>query len=310
MIGPSLLVGILIALSFIAAWIAFMPSKDKLSLEERLALFPQQKVTLQELEIEKPVGERILKPLLRRLVQTVGRFAPTRNIETLRHNLLTAGNPYDMTPTDFLGIQLLITLAAGVAGIPLIMAKGITLNSLGLMGALLAIGFYLPNLWLKRRIAGRKSEIIKALPDALDMLTIAVDAGLGFDGAMLKIGEKWNNALADEFNRVVAEMRIGVSRREALRGLASRTDVPDVANFVAVIVQADQLGLSIAKVLHAQSEQLRVRRRQRAEEKARQASTKMIFPLVFCIFPALFAVILGPAVPQIFEVLGGMGGSR
>ncbi len=310
MVEVSLFVGALITLSFTAVWIAFTPSGDKLSLEQRIALIPGQKITLQEIEMQRPLGERILKPVLRRLVQIAGRIAPMRNIENLRRNLLIAGNPYGLSPTDFLGIQLLITLAAGIASVPLLIGRGVSLNGLVVTGALLGMGFYLPLFWLKRRIGKRRAEIIKALPDALDMLTIAVDAGLGFDSAMLKIGEKWNNALADEFNRVIAEQRVGVSRRDSLRDLAQRTDVPDVSNFVAVILQADQLGLSIAKVLHAQSEQLRVRRRQRAEEKARQAPTKMLFPLVFLIFPALFVVILGPAIPQIIDAFGTLGGAR
>ncbi|OGO42275.1 MAG: hypothetical protein A2Z04_05825, partial [Chloroflexi bacterium RBG_16_57_9] len=295
MLELSLLMGGLVALSFVMIWIGFLPSSDKVALDQRIALSSVQKISLQDTDMEKPFGERIIKPVLRQLVQIAGRFAPTRNIEGLRRNLVLAGNPYGLSAIDFLGIQILVTIAAGLAGFPFLLSRGFSINGLMVIGVMLGIGFYLPLFWLKRRIGKRKSEIIKALPDALDMLTISVDAGLGFDSALLKIGEKWSNALADEFNRVIAETRIGVSRREALKGLAQRTDVPDVSNFVAVILQADQLGLSIAKVLHAQSEQLRIRRRQRAEEKARQAPTKMLFPLVFLIFPALFVVILGPA---------------
>jgi len=309
MLELSLLTGGLVTLSFISIWIAFLPSSDKIALDQRIALSSAEKIPLQDTELEQPISERIIKPLLRQWVQIAGRFVPTRNIEGLRRNLILAGNPYGLSAIDFLGIQVLITIAAGLAGFPFLLSRGFSLNGLIFNGVMVGIGFYLPLFWLKRRIEKRQSEIIKALPDALDMLTIAVDAGLGFDSALLKIGEKWSNTLADEFNRVVAETRIGVSRREALKGLVQRTDVPDVSNFVAVILQADQLGLSIAKVLHAQSEQLRIRRRQRAEEKARQAPTKMLFPLVFLIFPALFVVILGPAVPQMIGILGTLKGS-
>jgi tight adherence protein C len=168
------------------------------------------------------------------------------------------------------------------------------------------LGFYLPMFWLGTRISQRKSAILRALPDGLDMLNICVGAGLGFDAALSRIGERWHTPLADEFNRVVAEIRLGKTRRQALLDLADRTDVLEVENFIATIVQADQLGVSIAKVLRAQAEQMRILRRQRAEELARQATIKLLFPLVFLIFPAMLAVLLGPAVPQIIQALGGL----
>jgi tight adherence protein C len=139
------------------------------------------------------------------------------------------------------------------------------------------------------------------------MLNICVGAGLGFDASLTRIGERWHTALADEFNRVVIEIRLGKSRSQALLDLARRTDVPEIANFVATIVQADQLGVSIAKVLRTQAEQMRIIRRQRAEELARQATIKLLFPLVFLIFPSMLAVLLGPAIPQLVRTLGGLG---
>jgi tight adherence protein C len=145
------------------------------------------------------------------------------------------------------------------------------------------------------------------LPDGLDMLNICVGAGLGFDAALSRVGERWQTALADEFNRVVLEIRLGKARRQALQDLADRTEVMEVENFVATIIQADQLGVSIAKVLRAQAEHMRIVRRQRAEELARQATIKLLFPLVLLIFPAMLAVLLGPAVPQILDTLGRLG---
>jgi tight adherence protein C len=159
------------------------------------------------------------------------------------------------------------------------------------------LGFYLlPTLWLSSQIRGRQAEIVKALPDALDLLTISVEAGLGFDAAMNKVAEKWSNELSVAFKRVIQEIQMGKLRREALRDMADRMDVSDVSSFVAAIIQADQLGVSIAKVLRIQSEQMRIRRRQRAEEKAHQAPVKMLFPMVFLIFPAILIVLLGPAI--------------
>jgi tight adherence protein C len=171
------------------------------------------------------------------------------------------------------------------------------------------LGFYLlPTLWLSSQIRRRQTEIVKALPDALDLLTISVEAGLGFDAALSKVAEKWDNELSLAFNRVIQEIRVGKLRREALRDMAENMDVPDVTSFVAAIIQADQLGVSISKVLRIQSEQMRIRRRQRAEEKAHQAPVKMLFPMVFLIFPALFIILLGPAVLVVMNsgVLGAI----
>jgi tight adherence protein C len=163
------------------------------------------------------------------------------------------------------------------------------------------LGFFLPVLWLGSKIKKRQHEIIKSLPDAMDLLTIAVEAGMGFDGALQKVAEKWANELSKGFAKVVQEMRLGVIRREALRNMSQNMDVPDVTSFVAAIIQADQLGVSIAKILRIQSEQMRVKRRQRAEEQANKAPIKMLFPMVFLIFPALFVVLLGPAVLILME---------
>jgi tight adherence protein C len=168
-----------------------------------------------------------------------------------------------------------------------------------LLGA--GVGFMLPQMWLRSTIDRRKQAIIKKLPDALDLMTICVDAGLTFDGAMDKVYEKWRDPLSLEFGRVLYEMQLGKSRRQALRDMVERIDVADVTSFVASVLQADQLGVSIGKVLRIQSEQMRVRRRQRAEEKAQQAPIKMLFPMVFLIFPAMFIVLLGPAGFQIIR---------
>ena len=153
-----------------------------------------------------------------------------------------------------------------------------------------------------------KDEIVKTLPDALDLLTISVEAGLPFDGAMQRVAEKWDNELSKGFQRMLTEMRVGKSRRDALRDMSDRMDVPDVTSFVAALVQADTLGISIAKVLRIQSEQMRIKRRQRAEEKAQQAPIKMLIPMTFLIFPTILIVILGPAVlvlknSAIFQVI-------
>jgi tight adherence protein C len=162
-----------------------------------------------------------------------------------------------------------------------------------------AVGYMVPGIWLSRKIKARRKEIQLALADVIDLLTISVEAGLGFDPAMQRVVEKWQNALTQEFGRMLSEMRIGKSRREAMKEMTKRCNVDDLNVFISSIIQADQLGVSITQVLRVQSQQMRMRRRQRAEEQAHKAPIKMLFPMVFLIFPALYIVILGPAVPQI-----------
>jgi tight adherence protein C len=208
-----------------------------------------------------------------------------------------AGNPGDLRTVDFLGMKLVV---AGLAGGGLFALFGLLLGSPGL-GMFIAIGaagigFLAPEIWLSRRIRARQKGVLLAVPDTLDLLTISVRAGLSFDGALAKVVEKTNGPLADEFRRALAEVRVGKTRRDALRDVSTRTDVPALTNFIGAIIQAEQLGVSISKVLQVQSEQLRIERRQRAEELAAKAPIKMLFPLVGCIFPSMFIVILGPAV--------------
>jgi tight adherence protein C len=164
------------------------------------------------------------------------------------------------------------------------------------------IGFYLPMYSVNKRIKRRQDSVIKALPDALDLLVICVEAGLGFDMAMGKVYDKWENELALAFGRVLREIQLGKSRRDALRDMSERLDVPDVNSFVAAIIQADQLGVSMSKILRVQSDQMRVKRRQRAQEKAHQAPVKMMIPMVLLIFPSIWIVLLGPAILKVVEL--------
>jgi tight adherence protein C len=277
---------------------------------DRLAEYGGRTLTLEEIELSQPFSDRVVKPLIRGIAQFIGRFAPQRNIEEIRRKLELAGRPYGWGPTEFLGVRGMAGVLLAVLTFLLLTISGQYLPKrfLFTLGAG-ALGFYLlPTLWLSSKIRSRQTEIVKALPDALDLLTISVEAGLGFDAAMSKVAEKWENQLSLAFSRVIQEIQVGKLRREALRDMADRMDVPDVSSFVAAIIQADQLGVSIAKVLRIQSEQMRIRRRQRAEEKAHQAPVKMLFPMAFLIFPALFIVLLGPAVLVVMNsgVLGAI----
>jgi tight adherence protein C len=168
------------------------------------------------------------------------------------------------------------------------------------------LGFYLPVLWLASRIKRRQREIVRQLPDTLDLLTICVEAGLGFDQAVQRVVEKSDNELSRAFARYLQETRLGRARRVALQAMADRMDVPDVTMFVAAVIQATDLGVSMARILRVQSDQMRVRRRQRAEQEAQRAPLKMAFPLAFLIFPAILIVLLGPAALALMEALGGL----
>jgi tight adherence protein C len=275
---------------------------------KRLADMSFERYTLQELELQQPFSERVVRPLLRGLARALGRMQQRRvaeksvsskedGMEALRLKLALAGNPYRWTPADYLGTKIFAALLLGGALFFLLSISGHTGYSLVFGGVGAAFGWFGPDLLLRSKRQERQKAIQQALPDALDLLVISVEAGLGFDAAMQRLVDKRSDALALELARVLAEMRVGRSRRDALRDMAQRTGVADLTNFVGAILQADQLGVSVTRVLTVQAEQMRVLRRQRAEEKAAQLQLKMIFPLAIFIFPALCIVIIGPVWP-------------
>jgi len=279
------------------------------TLEERLEQFGtlERPPTLEELELSQPFSERVVLPLVTNLAEFAMRLSPGRSTEALQHKLDLAGNPYDLT--TYIGIRVLAAFLFGGLGIALVfLAKTLPLLQRILLPAVGAgLGFYLPVLSLGSKIRNRQKDIVMSLPDALDLLTICVEAGLGFDAAMARVAEKWDNELSLAFNRVLQEVQLGKLRREALRDMAERMEVQDVSTFVAAIIQAGQLGVSIARVLRIQSDQMRVRRRQRAEEMARAATLKILPPVAFLIFPAILIVLLGPAAIQMLTVFGAGG---
>ncbi len=284
-----------------------LASRRRSDVEERLGEFgTRQAMTLEEIELADPFSERVIRPMLRTVANAFARLTPRRNIENIQHNLDLAGNPYGWSPVEFTGLRLVSAALFGAAFFALTFVTRAPLRNQLLVTAVAgACGYFVPTVWLILRIRNRKAEVLKALPDALDLLTICVEAGLGFDQAMSKVTEKWDNELSRAFARVLVEIQMGTLRRQALRSMADRTEVTELTSFVAAIIQADQLGVSLARVLHIQSEQMRIRRRQRAEELAHQAPIKMMIPLVFLIFPALFVVLLGPALPALRTAFSG-----
>ena len=270
------------------------------AIDDRLAEFgtvggPQ---TLEDIELSLPFSERVISPLIARVSRFVTSRTPAKTLEATQLKLELAGRPNNWGPREFMGFRILAASLLGVLGIALfVLLRNVSIPRRLLLVVVAAmLGYFMPTLWLGQKIRSRKNSIIKSLPDALDLLTICVEAGLGFDAAMANVAEKWNDDLSQAFNRVLQEIQLGKLRREALRNMATTMDVPDVSNFVAAIVQAEQLGVSIARVLRIQSDQMRVRRRQRAEELARSAAIKMLPAIAFLIFPAIFVILLGPAV--------------
>jgi tight adherence protein C len=234
-----------------------------------------------------------------------GRLSSASSTDTAEKRLAMAGNPGDLKLTDWMGVKMLVAIATGVTLFLIfgLVAAGIGAGVIfGIVG--FGIGYLVPEFWLGGRIKARQKLILRMIPDTLDLLTISVRAGLGFDAALAKVVEKLPGPLTDEFRRALAEVRVGKARRDALRDMVPRTNVQPLSNFIGAIIQAEQLGVSISKVLQVQSEQLRIERRQRAEEQAAKAPIKMLFPLVGCIFPSLFIVILGPAMISIVKTLG------
>ena len=206
-----------------------------------------------------------------------------------------------MTLQGYLTMQLVSLGMFTLLPILLFMSTGFGLMQIGVTLGFVLVGFMMPQMWLKQRVGARQTAIIKSLPDAFDLITTCVEAGLGLDAALTRVAEKVEGPFADELTRTLKDIGLGKQRRLALRELGDRTGVPDLVTFVNAVVQAEQMGSSVGTVLRVQAEQLRVRRRQRAEEQAYKAPVKMIFPLILCIFPTLFIVILGPAVITIMN---------
>jgi tight adherence protein C len=294
--------GLLVAAAVGSLWLAIRPGRRPPPESERMEGYTQARDPLQEEELSGSIFSRAVFPALRGALHFLGRWAPTRSNERMESLLIRAGEPGHLAVLDVYGLRLLMALFLAT------MAYLAARSHLGAGQAMLLVlvmaivGLFVPMIWLQGRARRRKRAVTRALPNAIDMMTIGVEAGLAFDSAMLRVCQRWRNPLTQELARTVAEMNVGVSREDALRRLAERTDAPELRTFVAVLVQSSELGMSIAHVLHIQAAQMREKRRQRAEELARQAGLKMIFVLVFFVMPALFITILGPVVPRIMEV--------
>jgi tight adherence protein C len=248
---------------------------------------------------------RTILPAFQRLGRVFFRLTPARIVSDIDNQLMVANNPLGMGTAEFLGVQILFFVLGVVLSIIIIRrTEELVFTLLALL--LLLIMVILPTIWLRSQVRRRQSNILKGLPDAIDMLSVCATAGLGFDQSLQRVSDQWKTPIGMELGRVVSEMEMGLSRSEALRNLSERFDIPALSSFVAILIQSEALGMSIAETLHAQAAQMREERRFRAQEEARKIPTKMLFPLAFLIFPAMIAVILGPAVPRLLTFFGSL----
>lgn len=307
-IGIVLAVALVLAVVLVLVGMRAPEATDPI--QARLAEFSvrEEPMSLEEIELSQAFYERIILPFFNRIGRLASRFTPQATLESARRKLEMAGNPMQMDPAFFLAMRsVLAVLFGGVLVFVYATTKRNWAQGLAVSAVFMAIGFYFPDLWLSSRITRRQKGIFRAMPDALDLLTICVEAGLGFDAAMAKVHEKWDNDLALELGRVIQEIRLGKLRRDALRDMSERLGVAELTSFVAAVIQSEQLGVSMAKVLRIQSDQMRVRRRQMAEEEAHRLPVKMVFPIGLLIFPSLLIILLGPAAMLMLRSpLGGL----
>jgi tight adherence protein C len=260
-----------------------------------------QGTQIQVRQLSGSFASRIFVPNLRKITRFLGRITPRGSIERLEHQLMLAGHPYRLGAREFYGIQIALLLVGVYIGI-LFLTRDLTALNLAMGIGTAIAAFLLPPLWLLTRIRRRQELVRRGLPDALDMLSVCATAGLGFDQSLQRVSDYWSSALGQEFGRTVTEMSMGISRQEALRNLSNRIDIVELSSFVTLIIQSDQLGMSIADTLHAQADQMRLFRRLRAEEAIRKLPVKMLIPIGLFIFPAILAVVLGPSVPVMIEL--------
>jgi len=301
-------IGIVVVFAIIGGliYVGLREDQERDPLQDRLAEFGEREVpqSLEEIELSMSFKDRVIIPVMKRIADITKSLTPSQQIEETRVLLDKAGLAGQIEPSIFLAIRIVATVVLGIFSF---LTFFVFTNTFGpLISTIFTIGgtvlgFVFPSLWVRSKISKRQNEIIKALPDALDLMVICVEAGLGFDAAMGKVYEKWENDLALAYGRVLREIQLGKGRREALKDMSDRMDVPDVTSFVAAIIQAESMGVSMAQILRVQADQMRTKRRQRAQEKAQAAPVKMMIPMVLLIFPSLWIVLLGPAIIGVWE---------
>jgi tight adherence protein C len=285
---------------FVLSEAATYPAKLKARSIKRAAEYGSIRLPRTEKELVH-FRERVLAPAASRLAAIPLKLSPRTNLESIGSKLVAAGLTQRVTVTGFLTIKGGATVAGCVLGV-LVAVVGSIASALLFVPIFGAVAFVAPDLFLNMKIRSRRETIRSELPDALDLLAVSVEAGLGFDGAVTKLAEHMEGPLVDEFALMLSEIRVGETRTVALRKMAERVDAPELSNFVRAVVQAEQLGISLGRILRVQANDTRMRRQAAAEEKAMKAPIKMLFPTVFFIFPAMFIIILGPAMLHLMTV--------
>lgn len=251
-----------------------------------------------------PFQERVILPIINTIGGAMASLLPGAFLGRIQQRLIEAGEP--MKPATFHAAMIALGAGVSLAFAALVLTASNGANPIVVLVSALIVAFaaaYIPVFWLSAQARGRRRDVLKGLPDSLDLLTVCVEAGLGLDAAFHRVAEKQSGPIVDEMRHMLRQIGLGKARKEALLGLAERTGVDDVRSFVLAVIQAEQLGTGVAQVLRAQSDRVRVRRRQRAEQDARRAPVKMVFPLVFCLMPSLFIFILGPIILNVMEFL-------
>lgn len=253
-------------------------------------------------ELNQPIFVRVVQPILSSLSRTVLKYTPKEIISNFERKIVIAGKPFNLSVNDWINMQLIIMASLSVITAIVGYFKSFEINTTVLLIFIeVIIAILLPRLVLNRKTLERQREIRNSMPDVLDLLTVSVEAGLGFDGALAKVIDKMPGALANEFENVLQEIKVGKQKKDALKDMAQRVNLADLTTFIGSIIQADQLGVSIGNVLRIQSEQMRQKRRQRAQEKAMKAPVKMLIPMVLFIFPTLFSVLIGPVLIKVID---------
>jgi tight adherence protein C len=275
--------------------------------EGRLRIYETgQPLTVGDIELREPFIDRVIRPAFKRIAHLLEQTMPDKARQQIQTSLMTAGRPGGMGARDFIAVRYLLATGLCILGILLgSLTESRVLIALGATVGVV-VGLYGPMFWLRMRLSRRRADIEADLPDVIDVLVVCVEAGLTFEAAMEKVVEKYDHALADEFGRVMQEMRLGRPRLEALNEAAQRTGAEDLNNFIQAIIQSEQLGSGVSKILRVQSDEIRLRRLVSAQERGAKASLKMLLPMLGCIFPTLWVILLGPAALLAFHFLRGM----
>ncbi|HET9781285.1 MAG TPA: type II secretion system F family protein [Candidatus Dormibacteraeota bacterium] len=304
----ALLLGVVAAIGvFTSVW-SFVPSAPSNAdvVEGRLRVYETGvPLTVEQMELREPFNERVIRPLMKRIARFIEQSMPEKARQQISLTLQVAGRPGGMSAGDFIAVRYALTAGLCVLGILIgvLTRNPIALALLAAIGAV--VGLYGPTFWLRSRLNQRRNEIQLELPDCIDVLVVCVEAGLTFESAMEKVIEKYDHALSAEFARVMQEIRLGRPRLEALEDMGERTGVDELNNFVQAIVQSEQLGSGISRILRIQSDEIRMKRMLTAQERGARASLKMLLPMLGCIFPTLWVILLGPAALLAMHYLRG-----